>query len=141
MRQFFKNIKKRILRFFHQGLDAPLDQVISRRIIGFASLVTVFFLVIFLRLVYIQVFSNERYTQLTNDYTSVTQYISAPRGQIFDTNGNVLAKTTVSHNIVYTSPNNMTTLPIPLYWIRMIHIMDVDIYSVNRNGIVFKMVL
>ena len=68
MRQFFKNIKKRILRFFHQGLDAPLDQVISRRIIGFASLVTVFFLVIFLRLVYIQVFSNERYTQLTNDY-------------------------------------------------------------------------
>lgn len=125
MRQFFKNIKKRILRFFHQGLDAPLDQVISRRIIGFASLVTVFFLIIFFRLVYIQVFSNERYTQLTNDYTSVTQYISAPRGQIFDTNGNVLAKTTVSHNIVYTSPNNMTTDDYLLYADRIVSVFDV----------------
>lgn len=135
MRQFFKNCRKKIIRFFSQSLDLPIDHVISRRILGFASIVTVFFLVIFIRLVYIQVFSNERYSQLTEDYTSVTQYISAPRGQIFDANGKVLAKTTVSHNIVYTSPNNMTQEDYLLYARRIVSVFKVSADSFETNDL------
>lgn len=133
MAKFFRNIKKRMISFFTKGDSKPTDRIISRRILGFASIVTIFFLVIFIRLIYIQVFSNDRYTTLTNDYTSVTQYISAPRGQIFDRNGKVLAKTVVSHNIVYTSPNNMTTEDYLLYANRIVSVFDVDAQEFSNS--------
>ncbi len=136
MSRFFKNIKKRISTYFSRGLDQPVDQVISKRILAFASMVVVIFLILFVRLIYIQVFSNERYVALTDDYTSVTQYISAPRGQIFDAKGNVLAKTVVSHNIVYTSPNNMTTDDYLLYANRIVSVFDVDVKDFTYNDLV-----
>lgn len=135
MRNFFKTVKGRIRHYFNQGNDQPMEQVISRRILGFASIITIFFLVIFLRLIYIQVFSNERYTKLADDYTSVTQYISAPRGQIFDVNGNVLAKTTVSHNIVYTSPNNLTTDDYLVYAKRIVSVFNVKTNTFDTNDL------
>ena len=136
MAKFFRNIKKRIFIFFTKGDSKPTDRIISRRILGFASIVTIFFLVIFVRLIYIQVFSNDRYTTLTNDYTSVTQYISAPRGQIFDRNGKVLAKTVVSHNIVYTSPNNMTTEDYLLYANRIVSVFDVSTEDFSNTDLI-----
>lgn len=136
MAKFFRNIKKRIFIFFTKGDSKPTDRIISRRILGFASIVTIFFLVIFVRLIYIQVFSNDRYTTLTNDYTSVTQYISAPRGQIFDRNGKVLAKTVVSHNIIYTSPNNMTTEDYLLYANRIVSVFDVSTEDFSNSDLI-----
>lgn len=115
--------------------NQDIDQVISRRIIGFASVVTVCFLVVFLRLIFIQVISNDRYTTLAQDYTSVTQYTSAPRGQIFDRNGNILAKTVVSHNMIYTSPNNMTTEDYLLYADRIVNVFDVKVDDFSESDL------
>lgn len=89
--------------------NSSIDAVISNRILILSILILAAFLIIFLRLLYLQVFSYSDYMAKKDDYTSIKQYTSAPRGQIYDCKGRVIAKTVVSHNIVFTSPNNMST--------------------------------
>ena len=102
-----------------------IDQEITQRILFLSIFILGVFVVIFLRLLYIQVVSHEDYIAKKDDYTSIKQYISAPRGQIYDCNGKVLAATVVSHNIVYTSPQNMTQEDYKLYASRIVEVFDV----------------
>lgn len=104
-----------------------VERSVSKRIIVFASLIGAVFLVIFGRLIYLQVFSYNEYVEKKDDYTSILQYTSAPRGQIFDCEGRVLAKTVVSHNIVFTSPNNMTRQDYLIYARRLATVFDVSL--------------
>lgn len=104
-----------------------LDKIISRRILILGLVVLTAFTVIFARLVYIQAFSHDEYKEKTEDYTSIKQYTSAPRGQIYDRNGKVLAQTVISHNIVYTSPQDMTTEFYKMYANRIASVFDVDL--------------
>lgn len=106
--------------------NISVDQVISNRILILTMAIAVCFLVIFLRLFYLQIISYNDYTAKREDYTSIKQYTSAPRGQIYDCNGKVLAKTVVSHNIVFTSPNNMTTDDYKLYAKRIVKVFNVS---------------
>ncbi|MDO4467313.1 MAG: penicillin-binding protein 2 [Bacillota bacterium] len=103
-----------------------LDKEVSNRITVFVIATFVCFLAIFVRLVFLQVLSYETYVQKKDDYTSIIQYVSAPRGQIFDRNGNAIAKTVVSHNIIFTSPNNMTTEDYVLYANRIVDVFGLD---------------
>lgn len=84
--------------------NVSVDQVISNRILILTLTIVVCFLVIFLRLFYLQIISYNDYTAKREDYTSIKQYTSAPRGQIYDCKGRILAKTVVSHNIVLLHP-------------------------------------
>lgn len=103
-----------------------VDQVISNRILILAVSISVCFLVIFLRLFYLQIVSYNEYTAKREDYTSIKQYTSAPRGQIYDCKGRILAKTVVSHNIVFTSPNNMDSDDYKLYAKRIVKVFSVS---------------
>lgn len=112
--------------------DNPnIDEEISHRIIVFSIVILLGFLAVFFRLVYIQVISHDEYTQKKDDYTSIVQYISAPRGQIYDCNGKVLAATVVSHNIVYTSPQNMSQDDYELYAGRIVEVFDIKKASIS----------
>lgn len=79
-----------------------------------------------LRLFYLQIVSYNDYTAKREDYTSIKQYTSAPRGQIYDCKGRILAKTVVSHNIVFTSPNNMDSDDYELYAKRIVKVFSVS---------------
>lgn len=103
-----------------------IDRKISKRILYLAGCIASLFVVIFLRLVYIQVFEHDSYTEKKNEYTSIIQYTSAPRGQILDRNGKILAKTVVAHNIVYTAPQNVTSEDTLLYAKRIVSVFDLD---------------
>lgn len=109
------------------------DKVIDSRILVLAACIFVCFLIIFFRLIYIQVFSYQDYTMKKDDYTSIKQYVSAPRGEIYDCKGRVLAKTVISHNMVYTSPNNMTEEDYKLYAQRVVSVFDIDINSFTER--------
>lgn len=102
------------------------DRVVSSRIKGLASIILVLFGVLLVRLVWLQVIQYKDYTEKKDDYTSIRQYHTPPRGQIYDRNGNVLAKTVVSHNVVYTSPNNMSYDDYRFYANRIVSVFDVD---------------
>lgn len=106
--------------------NVSVDQVISNRILILALVIGACFLVIFLRLFYLQIISYNDYTAKREDYTSIKQYTSAPRGQIYDCKGRILAKTVVSHNIVFTSPNNMDTDDYKLYAKRIVKVFNVS---------------
>lgn len=120
-----KKVKKHTFRF--SGAAPDVDRSVSKRIIVFASVIGGVFLVLLCRLVYLQVFSYHDYVVKKDDYTSILQYTSAPRGQIYDCKGRVLAKTVVSHNIVFTSPNNMTTEDYLIYANRLATVFDVKL--------------
>ncbi len=118
--------KKRRVKKVPKKILLPLDDEITFRVRILSGVIIFAFLVIFIRLIYIQVVSYDDYTAKKDDYTSIRQYVSAPRGQIYDCNGNILAKTVVSHNIVYTSPQDMTTDDYILYAERIVTVFDVD---------------
>lgn len=120
-----KKVKKRNSVRSREAVN--VERSVSKRIIVFASLIGAVFLVIFVRLIYLQVFSYNEYVEKKDDYTSILQYTSAPRGQIFDCEGRVLAKTVVSHNIVFTSPNNMTRQDYLIYARRLATVFDVSL--------------
>ena len=106
--------------------NVSVDQVISNRILILTLTIVVCFLVIFLRLFYLQIISYNDYTAKREDYTSIKQYTSAPRGQIYDCKGRILAKTVVSHNIVFTSPNNFDEDDYELYAKRIVKVFSVS---------------
>lgn len=112
--------------FHHMKKVRSIDEEISHRILVLSSFIVVAFLVIFIRLFYIQVISHDSYVAKKDDYTSIYQYVNAPRGQIYDCKGRVLAATVVSHNIVYTSPKDMDQDDYKLYAQRIVSVFNVD---------------
>ena len=139
MRKRLSRLWKQIQYFFKTRVLSedrrPLDQIVSSRIVIFAGLILAAFIVIFMRLFYIQVISYNSYTEKKNDYTSIIQYIAAPRGQIYDCKGRVLAKTVISHNIVYTSPRNMTVDDYRVYAERIVEVFNVDASTFTERDI------
>lgn len=107
------------------GYKAYINKVISNRILVLSFVILGVFGIIFARLVYLQAIAHDEYMEKQDDYTSIKQYTQPPRGQIYDRNGNVLAKTVVSHNIVFTSPNNMNSEDMLLYADRVNTVFDV----------------
>lgn len=89
-------------------IQSGTQKTVSNRILILALAVVTLFTVLLVRLVDLQAIQHTAYVEKQDDYTSIKQYTSAPRGQIYDSAGNVLAKTVPSHNIVYTAPNNAT---------------------------------
>lgn len=99
-----KNTKHRI----HQKMNAAkIEKTISNRILLLTLIIVSLFGGLWLRLVDIQAIHHTSYLQKQDDYTSIKQYTMAPRGQIYDVKGRVLAQTAPSHNIVYIMPNNV----------------------------------
>lgn len=91
----------------NQSMDYANE--VSKRLIIFAVIICILFSVVFVRLFQIQVLSHDEYTEKMESYNTTTQSSSTPRGQIYDRNGKVIAATVVSHNIIYTQPEEITT--------------------------------
>lgn len=87
---------------------ALIERSVSNRILLLSAVIIGLFGLLAVRLITLQAIEHESYTEKADDYTSIRQFTSAPRGQIYDRKGRVLAKTVVSHNIVFTSPNNLS---------------------------------
>ena len=67
-----KKVKKRNSVRSREAVN--VERSVSKRIIVFASLIGAVFLVIFVRLIYLQVFSYNEYVEKKDDYTSILQY-------------------------------------------------------------------
>lgn len=127
-----KKKKKRSFFKFKEPKES-IDVTISHRIIVFSLIIGAVFLVIFARLFYLQVIAHDEYVSRKEDYTSIRQYTNAPRGEIYDCKGRVLAKTVVSHNIVYTSPKDMTVDDYRLYAKRIVSVFDISMDDFSKQ--------
>ena len=122
-----KEKEKKVKDFKFSKSKKSIDSIVSHRIVILSLIIFAVFITIFLRLLYLQVYSHDEYVSKKEDYTSIHQFTSAPRGQIYDCKGRVLAKTVVSHNIVYTSPNNMSIDDYLIYAKRLASVFNVKI--------------
>lgn len=98
MKKFKRNNKE------HQS---GIQRVVSNRILILALVIVSLFVVMVVRLVDLQAIEHTAYVQKQDDYTSIKQYTTAPRGQIYDCKGRVLAQTVPCHNMVFITPNNV----------------------------------
>ncbi len=117
----------------NRKLPKAINTIISHRILVLSGFICMSFLAIVVRLFMIQIISYDEYVAKKDDYTSIRQYVSAPRGQIYDCKGRCLAKTVVSHNIIYTSPRSMTTDDYLLYAKRIIEVFGLDLDSLTER--------
>ncbi|MGN1276914.1 MAG: penicillin-binding transpeptidase domain-containing protein, partial [Floccifex sp.] len=113
--------------------NKSINETITSRIIVLALVIFISFTAIIGRLFTIQIIQHDSYVEKKDDYTSIRQYVSAPRGQIYDRNGNVLAKTVVSHNITYTSPQNMSIDDYLLYAQRIVEVFGLEIDELSER--------
>lgn len=111
----------------HHSKKTVIERTVSNRVLLLSLAVFALFGILFVRLVDLQAIEHESYVEKQDDYTSIRQYTSAPRGQIYDSKGRVLAKTVVSHNIVYTAPNNMSYDDALLYADRLGEVFDLEL--------------
>ena len=114
-------------------VQKALNTIISQRILVLSGVICACFLVVLLRLFYIQIIEHDEYVEKKDDYTSIRQYVSAPRGEIYDCKGRCLAKTVVSHNITYTSPQSMSTDDYLLYANRIVEVFGLDVDSLSER--------
>ena len=107
----------------------PTSKIVSNRILILSMVIMALFLSLFVRLVDLQAIEHASYVEKQDDYTSIKQYSSAPRGQIYDCKGNVLARTVACKNIVYTTPNNATLTDMLVYADRVGEVFHIDLDS------------
>lgn len=93
------NIRKRSSDVLRKGFD--FNKVVNQRARIVISVVFAFFLVIGLRLVQIQYFEHESYSNKLQAFTQKNQTTSPPRGEIIDRNGKILVTNQEVVNITY----------------------------------------
>lgn len=104
-------------------------------------IMAILFLAIILKLVYIQVYKHEDYKEQAD--VSSTRFISekAPRGKIYDSDGDILATNIQAYSLTYTKPSNESTN----FYKTMANVFDILeengetfednlILNVNKNG-------
>lgn len=104
-------------------------------------IMAILFLAIILKLVYIQVYKHEDYKEQAD--VSSTRFISekAPRGKIYDSDGDILATNIQAYSLIYTKPSNESTN----FYKTMANVFDILeengetfeddlILEVNKNG-------
>ena len=106
-RKFDLDKMKRSSDQLNQTMDFSTE--VSKRLIVFAVIICILFSAVFVRLFQIQILDHDAYTIKMENFNTTTQSSSTPRGQIYDRNGKVIAATVVSHNIIYTQPEEITT--------------------------------
>lgn len=103
MVNFFRRLDQKRMNFSSHQLNQANDvrKVVDTRIKIMICVTCIFFSIITLRLVHLQLFSTQRYQTLLAEYTAQNQSFSSPRGTIYDRDGNVLVESVSSLSFYY----------------------------------------
>lgn len=80
-------------------LEDKLQKIFSKRALIYFSILGLFFIIIFARLIYLQVFNYSKYSRLSENNRIRIQRIKADRGFIKDRNGKILVRNAPSYNL------------------------------------------
>jgi len=87
-----------------------LDKSIKNRFVIFSVFIMIIFIIIFIKLYSVMIYSNKEYKDIIdkNSYTTVSGD-SSPRGRIFDRYGNLLVDNKAVKSIIYNKPKKIST--------------------------------
>lgn len=106
LRNPFRNLDNKKLSHSSDILKTQNDyfKIVNRRILIFLIIIAILFSTISMRLAFIQIYDQENYVTKLENYSSLKQRDATSRGEIYDRNGLVIARTVSSHNITYFPP-------------------------------------
>ena len=107
----------------------------NTRILIIKIFLIISFLIIVLRILYLNIYMGSYYKMKLNNESDITYYgESTPRGRILDRNGKVLVDNKVVRSIVYKKPNNISYLDEIKSAYKIANIIDIDYNNIkDRN--------
>ncbi len=91
---------------WEERLELPIQAMMFRALLGLAGIVL---LVLFLRLLYLQVLKGEHYATLAKINTEYVRPVHAPRGIIYDRNGEPLVANKKTYDVFFDSRIRVST--------------------------------
>ncbi|MDQ0362962.1 peptidoglycan D,D-transpeptidase FtsI family protein [Breznakia pachnodae] len=136
---FFNPLRKRDLdrrRRSSNIFSAKEDtaKVINKRLQIITVVICVLFAVIGVRLVQIQLLSQEEYTEKLEAFTAQNQSFTASRGGIYDRNGTRLAWSEKALMIYYYPPENISNKEEWALAEKFVDVIDISLTKKNNNG-------
>ena len=98
------------LRFVKQEDRSPMSPQLARRVAIVGTMTLAIFAILFFRLWFLQVLSGDQYATAASVNYVRNLEIAAPRGEILDSNGQILAKSQRAYAVEISPPS----LPVPL---------------------------
>ncbi len=95
-----------------KSLDAINKQVLKSRINIIMLIIFILFLILIIRLGYLQIVLGDTYQEQVENAQYVEINQSVPRGEIYDRNGNLLVGNTAEKAIYFTRHRNMSNFEI-----------------------------
>lgn len=95
-----------------KSLDAINKQVLRSRINIIMLIIFILFLILIIRLGYLQIVLGDTYQEQVENAQYVEINQSVPRGEIYDRNGNLLVGNTAEKAIYFTRHRNMSNFEI-----------------------------
>jgi penicillin-binding protein 2 len=116
------------LRFVKQEDRPPMSPQLARRVAIVGTLSLALFAILFFRLWFLQVLSTDHYALAANGNFIRPVEVAAPRGQILDRNGTILATSQRAYAVMISPPD----LPVPMTSKLLAHPPQKDAELYNR---------
>jgi penicillin-binding protein 2 len=105
------------LRFYKQEERSPMSPQLARRVAIVGTLSLAIFAILFFRLWFLQVLSSNQYARAASVNYVRDVEVAAPRGQIFDSSGQILASSQPAYAVEISPPS----LPVPVTSTNLAH--------------------
>jgi penicillin-binding protein 2 len=105
------------LRFFKQEERSPMSPQLARRVAIVGTLSLALFAILFFRLWFLQVLSSDQYARAASVNRVRGVEVAAPRGEIFDSSGQILASSQAAYAVEISPPS----LPVPVTSTNLAH--------------------
>ena len=103
-------MKKKINKYKYHKKKVNIGEIIEKRYKLIVIFIIVLMSVLILNLFYIQIIRNKHYKEKLSDLTTtIIEGESAPRGRIYDRNGNIIVDNRSVKTIYYKKENNIST--------------------------------
>ena len=103
-------MKKKINKYKYHKKRINIEEIIEKRYKILVILIIIIMAILLSTLFYVQIIKNKHYTNKLNTLTvNIIEGDSAPRGRIYDRNGNIIVDNISIKTIYYKKPNKITT--------------------------------
>lgn len=127
-------MRKRINKYKYHLKKVNIDEIIEKRYKVLVVIIILMISILFLKLFYLQIIEHEKYKEKLEVLTKkIVEGDTAPRGRIYDRNGNILVDNKSVKTIYYKKPSNVTASSQIKLAYKIAEYIDVDYSKLTDN--------